>query len=96
LRIQSGDPALGQLTFNAFPIDGFLSYKDLNTGIFHMNLSQYQSTFFHGPSVECPEKNNDKENESLLFILVTIEIKMLCNHNIEHLTNFLVLPTTIE
>ena len=74
----------------------FLLMAFYPTGIIHMKLIQYQSTFFHGHSVECPVKNNDKENESLLFILVTIEIKMLCNHNMEHLKNFLVIPTTIE
>ena len=97
LRFQSGFTALGQLTFNTFPIDGFLSYKDLNTGIIHMKLIQYHSTFFHGHTLECPVKNTDKENESLQkTILVTNEIKKLCDHYMEHFKHFLIFPTTIE
>jgi len=97
LRFQSGFTALGQLTFNTFPIDGFLSFKDLTTGVIHIKLIQYQSVYFHGHITNCSATNNEKENESLQkTLLVTNEIKQLCNHFMEHFNIFLNFSTTIE
>jgi len=97
LRFQSGFTAMGQLTFSTYPIDGFLSYKDLTTGSIHIKLIQYQSVFFHGHMLECNMINNEKETESLQKTIVTTnEIKQLCNHYMKHFEKFLNFPVTIE
>jgi len=97
LRFQSGFTAMGQLTFNTFPIDGFLSYKDLITGYIHLKLIQYQSVFFHGHILECSVTNNEKEQECLeKTIAVTNEIKQLCVHYSQHFKEHLVDNITIE
>jgi len=97
LRFQSGFTAMGQLTFQTFPIDGFFSYKDLTTGSIHIKLIQYQSVFFHGHISECPVSNNEKETESAQKTkAVTNEIKKLCHHFQEHFKSFLISPLTVE
>ena len=97
LRFQSAFTAMGQLTFNTFPIDGFLSYRDLATNTTHIKLIQYQSVFFHGHILECPVSNNEKETEYLQkTINVTNEIKQLCSHYMKHFNKYLVSPITIE
>jgi len=97
LRFQSGFTAMGQLTFNTFPIDGFLSYKDLSTHTIHIKLIQYQSVFFHGHTLKCSTPNNEKETIFLQkTIAVTNEIKQLCDHYITHFNYFLAKPVTIE
>lgn len=97
LRFQSGFTALGQLTFDTFPIDGFLSYMDLTTNTIHIKLIQYQSVFFHGHIAECPVTNNEKESENLeKTIAVSNAIKHLCTHFVEHFKPFLISPISID
>ena len=97
LRFQSAFTALGQLTFSTFPIDGFLSYKELTSETIHIKLIQYQSLFFHGHASNCPVPNNEKESESSKKTqLVTHEIKQLCSHYRNHFKNHLHRNTTIE
>jgi len=97
LRFQSAFTALGQLTFSTFPIDGFLSYKELNTGTIHIKLIQYQSVFFHGHTSNCSCPSNEKETQSAEKTkLVTKNIKELCDHYMDHFRIHMHLPTTIE
>ena len=97
LKFQSGFTAMGQLTFNTFPIDGFFSYKDLTTNIIHIKLIQYQSVFFHGHILGCTVPNNEKEEESLQKTnLVSNEIKRLCTHYIDHFKKFFDNNVTME
>lgn len=97
LRFQSSFTAMGQLTFNTFPIDGFLSYKDLTNNMIHIKLIQYQSVFFHGHILTCPISNNEKE--TILYhktLAVTNEIKQLCEHYIKHFERYLVPLVNVE
>ncbi len=97
LRFQSGFTALGQLTFDTFPIDGFLSYKDLTTNTIHLKLIQFQSVYFHGHILECPVANDDREKELLKKTIdTTNKIKLLCNHYTSHFESFLNSPFSIE
>jgi len=97
LRFQSGFTALGQLFFGTFPIDGFLSYKNLTTNTIHLKLIQYQSVYFHGHLLTCPVSNDNKGTELLQkTIAVTNQIKQLCIHYKLHFKNFFDSPLTIE
>ena len=97
LRFQSGFTAMGQLIFNTFPIDGFLSYRDLATETIHLKLIQYHSVYFHGHVLGCPIANTNEDNEKLQQTMaVTQEIKRLCEHYRNHFKEFLVANTTIE
>jgi len=97
LRFQSDFTAMGQLTFGTFDIDGFLSYKDLTTGFFHIKLIQYQSVYFHGHMPQCSEPNSkrDKENRKKTMA-VTNTINQLCQHLTNHFKSFLLTNLKIE
>jgi hypothetical protein len=97
LRFQSGFTALGQLIFDTFPIDGFLSYKDLTTDTIHLKLIQFQSVYFHGHILECPLENDNRGVELLQKSLeVKNNIKLLCNHYTSHFESFLNSSVTLE
>ena len=97
LRFQSGFTAFGQLLFDTFPIDGFLSYKNLTTNTIHLKIIQFQSVYFHGHILECPVKNDDKQIDLLNNSLkVTNDIKLLCDHYTSHFNSFFSSPLIIE
>jgi hypothetical protein len=90
LRFQSGFTAMGQLTFNTLPIDGFLSYKDLKSDTIHMQLIQYHSLYFHGHSSSCYVKNNGKDLDNFnKSTEISDQIRRLCEHYNEHFKSFL-------
>jgi len=60
LRFQSQFTALGQMRFGAYPLDGFLSYRD-KAGVQHIDLIQYQSTFRHGHRESCSILNGEAD-----------------------------------
>jgi hypothetical protein len=91
LRFQSYFTALGQLTFQTFPVDGFLVYKDLTSNIIHLQIIQYQSVYHHGHKITCYMKNNEQQQELLNKTnKVKQSILELCNHFTCHFKKFLV------
>ena len=85
LRFQSNFTALGQLYFGEYPIDGFLSFLNLDDNCIYMKIIQYNSVFYHGHSNYCPISNNEKEIEmAAKTSQVKTKIETLANHFIKH------------
>jgi hypothetical protein len=61
LRFQSSFTALGQMYINEYPVDGFLSYYDLEKNTIEIKVIQYNSVYYHGHINECKTLNNPKE-----------------------------------
>jgi len=62
LRFQSSFTALGQLYFDEYPIDGFLSYKNPNDNKIYLKIIQYNSNYYHGHKIMC-KLYNQEENK---------------------------------
>lgn len=61
LRFQTQFTALGQLYFDEFPIDGFLSFRNLNDNIINIKFIQYHSVYYHGHKNTCSQQNNSEQ-----------------------------------
>jgi len=91
IRFQSYFTALGQLVFETFPVDGFLTYKDLTTNRIHFQILQYQSVYYHGHKVTCYIKNNEQQQKLVTRSNdVKRAILTLCQHFTSHFKDFLV------
>ena len=85
LRFQSSFTALGQFKINRLPVDGFLSYLDLNTNIIYIKIIQYQSVFFHGHRESCYLKN-DPINATKFN--ATLKVKKKITAFMQHFSNY--------
>jgi len=65
LRFQSQFTALGQLHFEKYPVDGFLSYRNNTTKTVYIKIIQYNSVYFHGHKEMCALKQNPDESQHL-------------------------------
>jgi len=90
LRFQSNFTALGQMRINKFPVDGFLSYCDIEENIIYFKIIQYHSVFFHGHNHTCYVPNTQEEQ---LKYEATLEkkkkIEALLWHYNKHFSPFL-------
>jgi hypothetical protein len=85
LRFQSSFTALGQFKLNKLPVDGFLSYLDLNSNIIYIKIIQYQSVFFHGHRESCHLKN-DPINATKFN--ATLAVKKKITAFMQHFSNY--------
>ena len=56
LRFQTQFTAMDQFYFGPYPVDGFLTYEDINHNI-HMKVIQYNSVYCHGHKDSCQYYN---------------------------------------
>ena len=89
IRFQSNFTAFGQLYFEKYPVDGFLTYKDSNNNI-HIKIIQYQSVYYHGHTLKCFISNDSNQTEKFQnTLIVTQAIIQLCEHFTHHFSQFL-------
>jgi hypothetical protein len=61
LRYQSKFTAFGQMYIDEYPVDGFLSYRDLTNNIICINIIQYNSVLYHGHKKTCAILNSKEQ-----------------------------------
>jgi len=81
LRFQTSFTALGQLYFDNYPVDGFLSFQNPNENKIYIKIIQYNSNFYHGHKSNCSILKTEKElQKHKRSLYIKQSIMHICNN----------------
>jgi len=81
IRFQTNFTALGQIYFDQYPIDGFLSFRKGNEDKIFIKIIQYNSTFYHGHKSNCNVSKTEKElKQAKRSLYIKQSIMTICNN----------------